>query len=80
MQKSAYLDKVSEVSFHGKEKEKYFEHLEGNNGRYQICGKENGSKIIVELHKEKYPNNKENFVFSESLLAEWDPEVAGGNH
>ena len=29
---------------------------------------------------EKDHSNKEKFVFTESLLDEWDPEVAGGNH
>ena len=51
-------------------------------GRYHICdicGKEYGSKGILKLHKKKDHSIKEKFVFSESMLDEWDPEVAGGN-
>ena len=56
---------------------------DGINERYHACntcGKEFGSNIFLKFHKEIDHDETENFVFSESLLDEWDPEVAGGNH
>ena len=56
---------------------------DGINEEYQVCkacGKEFGSNVFLELHKEMEHDKTENFVFSESMLDEWDPEVAGGNH
>ena len=62
---------------------KTMEHLDCNNERYHtcdICGKEYGSKLFLDLHNEKDHVNKKNFVFNELMLDEWDPEAAGGNH
>ena len=53
------------------------------NGRYHICdicGKEYESNVFLKLHKEKDHSIKGKFMFSEFLLDEWDPDVAGGNH